>query len=1064
VESFQLIIVADNVIQHSFSSGELSPSLLARTDIPKYKSGAATMRNFLVDFRSGASTRSGLAFANQTKFSPTNFVPNVRLIPFQFSAEIGFVIEFGNFYCRFYINGGSVLEPPFAITGITNANPAVATITGNNFAVGNWIFITGTVGMPQIDNRYYYVSAVAGANVTLQDTITHANINSTGYGVYSSGGTAGRVYEIASPYAASDLALLKFAQLANNMVLVHPLYRPYVLTAYAATNWTLNPIVFGTTISSPTIASATPTAVGTANYSYEVTAVDANGQESGPSAPFAVLNAVNIGTTAGSINVVWSAVAGAISYNVYKAEIGVGNPVPTGSAYGFIQSATGTSLVDSNIVPDFTQSPPIISVPYLTSSVISYTVTAAGTYTTVPGVTVAAPPTGMQATANASLGVLSGSLSNPGTNNVVTTGNDPTGSLLTLANGVTFLITSAGFINAMNGRWAWTVTTATLQSAGSLSGAGTSTPTNPTPAIACNVPGMIDFGGVPPRFTCTWGVTAVIPAQQGSGYPSGSPPAVTFSAGAAAATAVLGGGTGTAQNPLSNGNPGCTTFFQQRLYFAASTNSPTTFWASQPGLYTNFNISDPIIDSDAIQGTLVSTQFNTIKSMLPLPGGLLILTAAGAWQLSSGAGGLASTAAVTPTNATATPQAYNGVSDVPPIVVNYDVLYVQSKGSIVRDLSYNIYANIYTGSDISILSNHLFFGHLIREWAWAEEPFRVVWAVRDDGALLSLTYVKDQEMLGWARHDTQGQFTSVAVIREGINDVAYFAVIRVINGNVVQSVERMVPRYLTYGAEDAFSVDCGFTTAGLLTTSTSSLGATTSSGAVTFICTPPGIFTAGNVGQIFRMNGGIAVINTFTSAIAISGNWIQPIPNPSPGLQVALPGTWSMATPATTYYGLDYLNGATVSILADGQVVPQQTVVNGSITLPFAATKATAGLPFQAQLQTMYLDAGEPTVQGKRKVIPRVTMRARESRGIKMGRTFPTILPVKQFNPTPSGQPITSVPPSPLVSVDVYYVMDPLWETAGQLCVQVDDPVPASVLGVIPEVVIGDTSGGGRGK
>ena len=92
--------------------------------------------------------------------------------------------------------------------------------------------------------------------------------------------------------------------------------------------------------------------------------------------------------------------------------------------------------------------------------------------------------------------------------------------------------------------------------------------------------------------------------------------------------------------------------------------------------------------------------------------------------------------------ATVMPQAYNGPSDVSPIVANEDILYIQAKGSIVRDLSYNIYAAIYTGTDISVRSNHLFFQHTLVQWAYAEEPFKIIWAVRDDGILLSLTYMK----------------------------------------------------------------------------------------------------------------------------------------------------------------------------------------------------------------------------------------------------------------------------------------------------------------------------------
>ncbi len=170
--------------------------------------------------------------------------------------------------------------------------------------------------------------------------------------------------------------------------------------------------------------------------------------------------------------------------------------------------------------------------------------------------------------------------------------------------------------------------------------------------------------------------------------------------------------------PFAGGNnPSCSCFFQQRHVFAASLTQPETMWMSQPGLYDNFNVSDPAQADDAITATLVSLQVNAIKSMVPMPGGLIALTAKGAWQVSGGSPG----AAVTPADITATPQAYNGASDLPPIVVNDNILYVQAKGAIVRNLVYNFYVNIYTGTDISVLSNHLFYGHQIVQWAYAED-------------------------------------------------------------------------------------------------------------------------------------------------------------------------------------------------------------------------------------------------------------------------------------------------------------------------------------------------------
>src|ERR1700732_3098107 len=110
-------------IQTSYASGELAPSLFARVDLAKYHTGAALLLNFFVDYRSGASTRPGTMFCNQV--FKTNTVNPPRLIPFQSNLLIPYMLEFGDKYVRFYSNGVPVLETPFAITGASQANPAV---------------------------------------------------------------------------------------------------------------------------------------------------------------------------------------------------------------------------------------------------------------------------------------------------------------------------------------------------------------------------------------------------------------------------------------------------------------------------------------------------------------------------------------------------------------------------------------------------------------------------------------------------------------------------------------------------------------------------------------------------------------------------------------------------------------------------------------------------------------------------------------------------------------------------------------------------------------------------
>lgn len=901
------------MIQTSFAAGELAPSIFARTDLATYHQGLALCRNFFVDYRSGVSTRQGTKYVLQCKS------PGSRLVSFSVSTSVNYIVEFGNFYCRFYNNGAPVLEAPFNITGVTLTPVLQITVPGNNFALGDWIFVIGTAGVPQIaGGRFFIVSNVVGSLVTLTD-LQGAAIDSSAWGTYTSGGTASRVYTIPSPYAASDLFPvpstnpsiaakpgIKFAESVSVLYITHPNYPPTTLTFAAPTNWYFTTLSFGATIDSPTGATVAnvfvpdPGSAASGNpinggYVYAVTAVDLQGQESVPNIS-PQFNTVGTGfggnlvitQTAGTLTFVWNGVAEATSYNIYRTQIAIGSDpahggvptIPPNAMMGFLGTAppgTGVqTFIDTGITPDFSVAPPIANL-----------------------------------------------------------------------------------------------------------------------------------------------------------------------------------------NPFNSGNnPGAVSFFQQRLYYAGSNALPATFWASQPGAFQNFNQSDPVQASDTITGTIVSSQLNQIKHMVPMPGGLIILTGRAAFTLTTGQGANA-TLAVTPLNATVMPQAYNGCSDVPPLVINEDIIYVQAKGSIVRDLSYNIYAAIYTGTDISVRSNHLFFEHNILQWAYAEEPFKLVYAIRDDGILLSLTFMKEQQIYGWAHHDTQGLFTSVASIQEGQVDAPYVIVQRTLPDGVtqVQWIERVMERTLTYGAEDSWSVDAGIRSNLLPGPVTLSF----SSGSVgpAVITSDSPFFNSGSPGFVIRAGGGIAIIVSTISPVAVSVNITQAFPitpdNTPPASAstppLFLPGTWTYALPATQFFGLDYLIGQTVSINADGGVVtPQVVASDGSITLSQPASKVTAGLGFIAQGQTMPLDVGEPTVQGKRKKIAAVTFKVANTRGLYVGRTQSTLVAFKDMN-----NQVALNTQIPLVTGDARIVVDALYDPLGQYYFQVTDPLPATVLGVVPEVVIGDT-------
>lgn len=943
-------------VQASFNSGEWSPALFARVDITKYKSGAALLENFFVDYRGGASTRTGTKYIIQAYKSSTQ----VRLITFQAAFNVGYVIEIGNGYMRFIYQGAPVVETAFTISSATQANPCVLTIVGNNYNVGDWIFVNNIIGMTQLNGRYFQVTHIAGNSVTIAN-LEGVAINSTTYTAYTSGGTAARIYTIASPYTnADDLRLIKFAGSISQMILCHPNHPAYVLTLVAANNWTLSQIMFGTTASPPIyIWPNTSLAAGSVNYSYVVTSIDEFGQESAASATAVFYNIQDIRTVAGTNSLNWSAVTGAVAYNVYEAYPSYYGVVPAGATYGFIGTTTGLRLDDSNITPDFSQTPPIVKNPFTGSGVTSVTVNTAGTYTNVPLVTFIGSAT-IPAQGAATLSVNgTPTISAGGTGYAV---ND----FIEFSNGLLLQATTVSGGGAVT---AWSVISPGTINSGA-------TPSNPIAQVTTT------GGGTGATATATWGVSSVYLTLGGAGYLTA--PTITFSSGAAAATATIGSTTA--------GYPQVPSFCQQRLILAGSAGAPQTFYMSQPGSYFNFNITDPVQSNNAITGTLVSNTLNSIKSILSTTAGMLILTDKASWIVNGGSSG----SAITPTSIVANAQSFVGASDVPPIVANYDILYVQSKGAAIRDLAFNIYFNIFTGSDISVLSSHLFYGYTILEWAWAEQPFYVIWAVRSDGVLLSLTFLKEQDFIGWAHHDTPGgTFQSVTAVTEsgtpaGTVDAVYTVVQRTINGNVVQYIERFAERIFPNGLASAWTVDCGLQYSGA--------AATAFQGAE---------FLAGQTvtGLATDSLGNTTIITPF--AMPVSGQFTLPVPPVAPGY-----------------------------------------------------TTVTIGLGFTANLQTLPLDINGPSIQGKTKKINSVDVRVKDTLGLSIGPDTTQLNPMRDLivgnvSSTLTGQNTGQVVTG-LVTGDAHNYLSPAYTVPGQYYIRQSQPYPATVLGVFPTITIGD--------
>lgn len=258
-------------------------------------------------------------------------------------------------------------------------------------------------------------------------------------------------------------------------------------------------------------------------------------------------------------------------------------------------------------------------------------------------------------------------------------------------------------------------------------------------------------------------------------------------------------------NPFeNNNNPACVNYFQQRKVFACLKNSPQQLVASQTATNNNFNISRPLSASDSVNITLSEREVNEIRHIIAL-NDLILLTSGGEWKLNGSDGAFSASSSLV-----ASPQSFYGCSNVPPVVSGNMILFVQSGGSVIRDLGYTYLSNSYDGEELSIFANHLFEGKQVVDMAYSKEPYRILWCVMSDGTLNALTYNKKQEVAGWHKHETKGQFESVAVVREQYEDVAYFVVKREINGQTKRFIERMATRIVDK-TQDGIFLDCSLT-------------------------------------------------------------------------------------------------------------------------------------------------------------------------------------------------------------------------------------------------------------
>jgi len=267
----------------------------------------------------------------------------------------------------------------------------------------------------------------------------------------------------------------------------------------------------------------------------------------------------------------------------------------------------------------------------------------------------------------------------------------------------------------------------------------------------------------------------------------------------------------------TTGFPRAIGFYEERLYFAATTDQPQTIFGSVSADFENH--TPGIADDSAINVTIASDQVNVIKHLLPARF-LQLLTTSAEFTLSGGAG----SEPVTPTNVNVLRETTFGTGSVKPLRAGNSTILIQKGGEKVKEITFDLDTDGLLGVDLTVLADHLARGGL-NDMVWQQEPELLIWFVHNDGRLIGLTYDRANATVGWHEHSLGGSgiVESVTAIPSGAEDQVYLSVKRTVNSATVRHIVFLKSTYFNDDVTDAFFVDSGLTYSGSATTSITGL-------------------------------------------------------------------------------------------------------------------------------------------------------------------------------------------------------------------------------------------------
>ena len=199
----------------------------------------------------------------------------------------------------------------------------------------------------------------------------------------------------------------------------------------------------------------------------------------------------------------------------------------------------------------------------------------------------------------------------------------------------------------------------------------------------------------------------------------------------------------------NDGYPRTVSLHEQRLVAAGSPGYPQTVWMSRIGENLNFEIGTT--DDDAMSFTISSDQINLIAHLGQLRA-LIALTYGGEFT-PVGRSRKADHADQHSGEESVGPWLQHGATDPH----RQRVVFRAARQSQAAGYGLQVRDRCLRRPDLSVLAEHATESGVV-DMAYQQEPESVMWLVRGDGVMATVTIDRDQDVVGWARQITDGVF------------------------------------------------------------------------------------------------------------------------------------------------------------------------------------------------------------------------------------------------------------------------------------------------------------------